>query len=159
MRLDLYSVLTTVHIVSLIVLVGNVTITSFWKVLADWSKDVSTIAFAQRAVVIADWLFTVPAIVFLVISGYWLVILIGADPINDFWLLASQLLFVASGLIWLAILVPIQARQLKRARFMAAHGRVPPRYHRDANLWIAWGIAATVPLIAALYLMVAKPVG
>jgi hypothetical protein len=36
-------------------------------------------------------------------------------------------------------------------------GVLPAHYRRDRRSWLIWGIIATVPLVAAIYVMVAKP--
>jgi uncharacterized membrane protein len=39
----------------------------------------------------------------------------------------------------------------------AAGGVVPASYRRDGSRWLLWGILATLPLVAAIWVMVAKP--
>jgi len=34
---------------------------------------------------------------------------------------------------------------------------VSEAYRRDSRRWLFWGIVATLPLVAAVYVMVAKP--
>ena len=152
-----YNVLKFVHVLGVVILVGNVTITAYWKVLADLTRDSRIVAHAQRGVTIADWIFTLLGIALIMIGGY------GAALVNDlplfgsFWLVAGQILFGVSGLIWLGILVPLQIRQARAAREFADGGAVPAEYRRDSKTWLVWGIIATVPLVAAVYVMVVKP--
>jgi uncharacterized membrane protein len=152
-----YNILKFLHILGVVILVGNVTITAYWKVLADLTKDARIIAHAQRGVAIADWIFTLLGIVLIMSGGY------GAALVNDlplfgsFWLVAGQILFGVSGLIWLGVLVPLQIRQGRAAREFADGGSAPAEYRRDSRIWLIWGIIATVPLVAAVYVMVVKP--
>ena len=69
----------------------------------------------------------------------------------------GELLFAVSGIVWLAVLVPIQIRQARMARSLAPNAELPSLYRRDSRRWLVWGIIATVPLVAAIYVMVAKP--
>jgi uncharacterized membrane protein len=154
----MYALFKTIHIVGIVILVGNVTITAYWKVLADRSGDVHLIAHAQHGVTIADWIFTLAGIVLVLAGGY------GAALISDLpllngpaWLAIGQMLFAVSGLIWIGILIPLQIRQARDARLAEVGGSLPERYRRDCRLWLIWGIIATVPLVAAIYVMVAKP--
>ena len=46
----LYSIFKFIHVLGVVVLLGNVTITAFWKVFADRTRNASLIAHAQYAV-------------------------------------------------------------------------------------------------------------
>lgn len=69
----------------------------------------------------------------------------------------GEILFAVSGIIWVAILIPLQIRQARSARAFLASGEIPKDYWQDARNWLVWGIVATVPLVAAVYVMIAKP--
>jgi uncharacterized membrane protein len=51
----------------------------------------------------------------------------------------------------------LQIRQARAAKGFAAGGDVPDSYRADSRRWLFWGLIATVPLVAATWLMVAKP--
>jgi len=71
-------------------------------------------------------------------------------------LLWSQALFVVAGLIWLCVLVPIQIRQASLAETFASN-EVGDEYRKLSRHWLTWGLVSTVPLLAATWLMIAKP--
>jgi uncharacterized membrane protein len=153
----MYAFFKTVHIIGVVVLVGNVTITAYWKVLADRTGDTKLIAHAQHGVTVADWIFTLAGIFLILVGGYGAVAVAGLSVTGPSWLVIGQLLFAISGLVWLIILVPIQIRQARAARTLAPNTALPSQYRRDSRSWLIWGIVATVPLVAAIYVMVAKP--
>ena len=153
----MYDVLKFIHVLGVTVLVGNVTITAFWKVLADMSRDPVVIAHAQRGVGVADWLFTLSGIALILIGGYGAAHIGGIPVLGPRWLVAGEVLFALSGTIWLAVLVPLQIRQGRTAREFASGGEIPESYRRDARAWLIWGIVATVPLVAAMLIMIVKP--
>jgi uncharacterized membrane protein len=153
----LYDVLKILHLIGVVVLIGNVTVTSFWKVFADRSGDPRIIAHAQYLVTVTDWFFTLSGIVLVVGGGFGAAYVAGMPWFAAGWLRNSELLFLLSGLIWLAVLVPTQIRQARQTRAFAQGGPIPDAYWRNSRLWLIWGVVATVPLIAALYVMVAKP--
>ena len=132
------------------------TITAFWKVLADRTGRTEIIAHAQHGVTVADWIFTLAGIALILFGGYGASLVQGLPLLELHWLVAGQLLFAVSGAIWLGILVPLQIRQAREAKRFLPSGDVPASYRRDARLWLVWGVAATVPLIAAIYVMVVK---
>ena len=152
-----YDVWKLVHLLGVILLVGNVTVTSIWKLYADRTRDPRIIGFAQRLVTVTDWFFTFWGILLLVAGGYGAAWVAGMDPLRDSWLVWSEALFVAAGVIWLTILVPIQVRQARMARVFATGGAIPEAYWREGRRWIVWGLVATIPLVGALWTMVAKP--
>ena len=149
----LYSFLKFIHVLGVVVLLGNGTITAFWKVFADRTKDASLIAHAQQAVSVSDWLFTLTGIAMIIGGGYGMVYVAGLDPLSS-WLVKAQVLFMISGLMWLGILVPLQVRQARAARQFKDGSSIPDAYWRDCRSWLVWGIAATVPLVAAVYVMI-----
>jgi uncharacterized membrane protein len=152
----MYEFLKALHIVGVVVLLGNVTVTSFWKVFADRARDPRLIAHAQFMVVITDFAFTLTGILLLCIGGFGAAWLAGMDVLRDRWLVESEALFVLSGGIWLFRLVPLQMAQLRRARAFREGEPVPEAYWRDSRRWLVWGLLATLPLVGALWIMVAK---
>ena len=153
----LYQTFKFVHLLGVVVLVGNVTVTAVWKVFADRSSDPRVIAFGQQLVTLTDWSLTLGGILLIAIGGFGSALVAGINPFGSSWLIWGQLLFVLSGLIWLFILIPAQVRQARQAREFADGGEVPESYKRDARLWIIWGIIATLPLLGAIWVMVLKP--
>jgi uncharacterized membrane protein len=151
-----YDIYKLVHLLGVILLVGNVTVTSIWKLYADRTRDPRIIAFAQRLVTITDWFFTFWGIVLLVVGGFGAAWDAGMDPLRDDWLVWSEIQFVLAGAIWLVVLVPIQIRQARLVRGFAAGGSIPEEYWTLGRRWITWGLVATIPLVGALWTMVAK---
>ena len=152
----MYAFLKTLHIIGVVILIGNVTITAYWKVLADRTSDPRLIAHAQHGVTVADWIFTLAGIVLILVGGYGAAWVAGLSLTSPLWLVIGQVLFAVSGLVWLCILVPIQIRQARAARLLVGGDTLPLQYRRDSRRWLIWGVVATVPLVAAIYVMVAK---
>jgi uncharacterized membrane protein len=151
-----YAVFKTLHVIGVALLIGNVTVTAFWKTVADRTGDPRLVAFAQRLVTYTDWFFTLGGIVLIIVGGYGAAYAIGLDLFRTSWMVEGQLLFLASGVIWLGLLVPAQMGQARQAREFSRGAPVPRSYWRLGRRWLAWGIAATVPPVAATYVMVAK---
>lgn len=154
--LDTYKV---IHLLGVILLIGNVTATSVWKVFADRTNNPQVVAFAQRLVTLTDWFLTLPGILLILIGGFGSASSAGMAPFRAPWLQISELLFVAAGVIWVAILIPLQMRQARAARIFEYGMSVPAGYRRDARLWLWWGILATFLLLVAVVVMVVKPHG
>ncbi|BBF92445.1 hypothetical protein BLTE_11300 [Blastochloris tepida] len=153
----LFEALKTMHLFGVVLLVGNVTITAFWKVFADRTGHPAVIAFGQRLVTITDFVFTAGGIVLVYIGGVGAALVQGLHPFAPGWLLWGQILFLSSGAIWAAILVPAQIRMARAARAFADGGPIPDSYWRDNRRWLFWGVVACVPLFVAIAVMVFKP--
>ena len=152
----MYLTFKFLHILGVILLIGNVTASAVWKVFANRTGELRTIAFAQRLVTYTDWSLTLSGILLVMVGGYGMVYSAGLDPWSG-WMMWGQVLFVASGLVWALVLLPLQMKQARMARSFDADGGIGTAYWVMSRRWILWGIVATVPLVAATWLMVVKP--
>lgn len=153
--MDTYSLLKSLHIVGVILFVGNIIVTAWWKTMANRTRNPAIVAFAQRQVAATDWAFTLGGIVLLAIGGYGNAILSGVSFLTP-WVLIGNILFIASGLIWIAVLVPLQAKLGRMAREFAAAASIPDAYWRLERSWLAFGILATVLPLVVVPVMVFK---
>lgn len=151
-----YALFKFLHLLGTVLLVGNVTATAVWKVFADRTRQASTVAFPQRLVTYTDWSLTGGGIVLMIVGGYGMVVVSGMSLTAMPWLLWGQVLFVVSGAIWLFKLVPIQSKQFRMTASLAEGDTILEAYWRLRRHWIVWGIVATVPMVAALHMMVMK---
>ena len=145
------------HYLGIILLAGNITVTAVWKVFADRNGNWRIVQFGQRLVTGTDFGLTIPGIILTMIGGYGSLYVMGYSLLEPTWLLWSQIMFVAAGVIWLFILVPIQIRQARLANSWTGQEGVTEEYRRLSRRWITWGLISTVPLCIVLWLMVAKP--
>ena len=142
-----------VHLFGVILFLGNIVVTGVWKVLADRTGEPRVIAYAQRLVTLTDWIFTA--------GGVALILGMAAvghlDLRGPTWLVWGQAMFVASGVIWIIILIPTQIPQARQARAFARGGAIPESYWQHGRRWLIWGTIATVIPLANIYFMVFKP--
>ncbi len=145
-----------VHVTGVVLFLGNIVVTAVWKLLADRTREPGVVAFAQRLVTITDVAFTATGAVLIAISGPIL-----ADDLGGVggpgWLTLGFLLFIASGVIWAGVLIPIQIAQSRLARRFRTEAEIPDRYWRLSRLWAIFGAVATLLPLANLYLMIVKP--
>lgn len=153
-----YYLFKFLHVAGVILLVGNITVTAVWKVFADRTRDPSIVAFGQRMVTGTDLGLTLPGIALTMIGGYGALVEAGYGFPGPAWLIWGQVCFVVAGLIWLGVLVPIQFRQARMADSFKDLDVIPEDYRKLARDWLIWGLIATVPMVAALYFMIAKPI-
>ena len=153
-----YELLKTIHILGAILLLGNITVSAWWKVMANRTGDARIIAFAQCQVMRTDILFTLPGAVMIVVTGDFIGYVLYLNSWSIQWLSWGRILFIASGLIWLFVLIPIQVKQIRLSRAFAAGSEIPPAYWRLNRYWYAFGAIAGLLPTANLYWMVFKPI-
>ncbi len=151
-----YLWLTWLHILSATVLFGTGLGIAFFKWITDRQGDVRAIRIVSERVVLADWLFTTPAVLIQPLSGLGLAHLAGY-PLLSGWIAASLLLYGLAGLCWLPVLW-LQIRMRDIARHADDNGiALPSDYWRYASRWFWLGIPAFCALLAVYWLMVFKP--
>ncbi len=150
-----YTLLKTLHILSMVLLFGTGLGSAFYKWMADRSGNVAHIAVTSRHVVLADWLFTTPTVIFQPISGLWMVHLLGLSPATP-WVAASLFLYFLAGACWLPV-VWLQIRMQKiAARAFAKGAPLPETYWRMARCWFWLGVPAFISMVLIVALMVFK---
>lgn len=150
-----YTILKTMHILSMVLLFGTGLGSAFYKKMADNSGNVAHIAVTNRHVVLADWIFTTPTVIFQPISGFWMVYLLDI-PLTTPWIAASLFLFLFAGACWLPV-VWLQIRMQKIAEEAVANeSALPARYWQMARWWFRLGVPAFTSMVLVVTLMVFK---
>ena len=147
----------SLHILGVVLFLGNIIVTAVWKVLADRTKSPPVVAYAQRLVTRTDIAFTATGVILILVSGHVLAEDLGGVFGGPMWLTIGWSLFVASGVIWVTALIPIEVMQARLARQFATELVIPERYWRLSTLWSVFGALATILPLANLYFMVFKP--
>jgi uncharacterized membrane protein len=151
-----YFWIKTVHIVSAAVLFGTGLGTAFHMWLAHRSGDLRAIATTARNVVLADYLFTLPAVAVQPASGAALIWFSGADPFAP-WLILAYCLYFAAGLCWLPVIwLQIRVRDIARSALTSGQP-LSSDYVRYKKIWFALGWPAFAAVLVTFWLMVAKP--
>jgi uncharacterized membrane protein len=153
---DAYSWLKVLHILSSTVLFGTGLGTAFHMWMTHREGDLRSVATVSRNVVIADFLFTTPAVIAQPVSGVALTWLAGINPFSS-WLVAVYALYGVAAVCWLPV-VWLQIRVRDIADEAVAMGTpLPPAYRRCMKLWFGLGWPAFTAVIAIFWLMVNKP--
>jgi uncharacterized membrane protein len=145
-----------VHVFGAVLFLGNIITAAFWKVRADRTNHPEIIHNTAKTVMLADLVFTIPGLLLIVISGHVMMYRAGylISPLN--WLSLSLLLLALTGIIWLAVLLPLQRRMVRLSAQAVESGIVPSAYHRVSWYWMIFGTLATLLPVVILYLMIGK---
>ncbi|MEM8744145.1 MAG: DUF2269 domain-containing protein [Pseudomonadota bacterium] len=145
-----------VHVVSATILFGTGLGTAFYMFMANRRGDVAEIYSAARTVVVADYIFTAPAVLVQLITGVMLVQKFGYS-FSDLWIWLSLALYFFAGACWLPV-VWLQIRMRNMAKAALETGSPLPDHFRVLDRWwIGLGALAFPAILAVFYLMVFKP--
>lgn len=153
----MYLLLKLVHIVAVIVFLGNIAMGLFWHAHAARTRDPRLLAHAMDGIIRSDRLFTIPSVIGIVAAGVALAIYRHFPLLSTGWILWTLVLLSISGVIFTFRVAPLQ-RQLRELALAGQSGTFDwARYRAMAIRWELWGVAALLTPVAGLVLMVLKP--
>lgn len=154
----MYLMIKLIHLISVIVFLGNITTGLFWHAHAARTRDPMILAHTMEGIIRSDRLFTVPGVIGIVISGIAAAIY-GQFPIlGTGWILWTIILFTISGIIFAFVVSPLQRQMFALAKAGTPTGKFEyARYRALALRWEIWGAGALLTPFAGLLLMVLKP--
>lgn len=152
-----YLLLKWLHILSATVLFGTGLGIAFFQYMSWRSADVAVIARVTRLTVMADFVFTTPAVLAQLLTGFALLHQLSL-PWTTPWVLTALVLYALVGACWLPV-VAIQVRLARLAASAHAQGQpLPAEFDRLMRIWCALGWPAFLGVLAIFWLMVRKAV-
>ena len=154
----MYLAMKTLHVLAVVLFLGNIITGLFWKAHGDRTADPRIIAHTLEGIIRSDRWFTIPGVVLIIGFGVAAAI-IGRLPIlGTGWIWQSIALFAVSGLAFMLQVAPLQRRLQKLASVGVGGGAWDQAaYRRLSRRWEFWGVVAILTPLAALVLMVYKP--
>ena len=153
----LYLVLKALHVVAVVLFLGNIITGVFWKAHADRTGDLRARAQALDGIIRSDRAFTMPGVFLIIGTGVWLAIEGGLPIIGTPWILWSLVLFAISGVCFGVAVGPLQKKLLANAQAGLSGQWNESEYRSLSARWQVWGWVATGAPLAAVFLMVIKP--
>lgn len=151
-----YIILKWIHIISATIVFGTGIGSAFYMFVANRQKDVGVIYFTIKNVVIADWIFTTPAIIIQLLSGLYLAHIVGYD-LRDRWLIWGLFLYVFIGLCWIPVVImQIKMRDMAKTA-LSSQTALPDMFWQMNKWWVILGSLAFPAVVIIFYLMVAQP--
>ena len=123
--------------------------------MANRSSNLPAIAVTARHVVLADWIFTAPAVLVQLITGILLMLRLGY-AFTSAWFFLVIGLFMFIGLCWVPVIV-IQYKLKALAEEAIDTGFLDPTFKKLMRWWTVLGIAAFAAILVIFWLMVFKP--
>lgn len=138
------------HILGATLIFGTGLGTAFFMLRAHLSQNTEAMKITTQSVVLADWIFTTPAIVIQLVTGLWLTSKLGISY-GSVWFVSVLALFILVGLCWLPVVfIQIRIREIIR------NGGTLDDYRVLMKIWIGLGIPAFASILILFYLMVSK---
>lgn len=153
--MDSYLILKFIHILSAVVIAGTGTGIAFFMFMASRSASIETIAITAKTVILADWIFTAPAVLIQFMTGIFLMLKLGYS-FTSIWFLTVLSLFIFIGICWIPVVV-IQYKLKSLATLSLENGRLDPRFNTLMYYWVSLGIPAFISILVIFWLMVFKP--
>jgi uncharacterized membrane protein len=151
-----YLVVKWLHVTGAAILFGTGLGIAFHLWIALRGGSLATLVAATRAAVLADFVFTLPAIVLQPLTGIALARSMGY-PLDSPWIVASFALYLLAGACW----VPVVFIQLRLRALAAGASRegtaLPEEFQRLARRWFLLGWPAFGAVAAIFWLMIARP--
>ncbi len=152
-----YLFLKALHIVSVVLFLGNIITGVFWKMHADRTRDLRARAQALDGIIRSDRIFTTPGVFLIIGTGVWLAYIGNLPLLRTFWIGWSLVLFGISGAAFMAAVAPLQKKMLANVSAGLGGNWDESTYERLSRSWTIWGAVATLAPLIALFLMVMKP--
>lgn len=155
--MNFYLFIKTIHIISATVLLGTGAGIAFFMWRTWQTGETGLIAGVSRIVVLADFVFTLPAVVVQFLSGVWLAKQLDLALLEG-WIGLTLVLYLLIGACWL----PVVWLQVQISRLASdAHQRgieLPSRCFTYYRIWFALGWPAFIGVLVIVWLMVHRQV-
>jgi uncharacterized membrane protein len=154
----MYLWMKLVHILAVVLFLGNIITGLFWHRHAARTRDPRLLAHTMDGIIASDRLFTMPGVLLIIATGIFAAVQAGLPLLRTGWIAWTLALFAISGLSFMLRVAPLQRQMAAHARAGAASGSFDfAAYQRIARQWELWGAIATVTPLGGLALMVLKP--
>ena len=152
-----YSILKLIHMLSVVIFLGNVITGLFWMHWAVKSGDFKIIHHTTRGIIKSDLYFTIPGAIVITISGLLIAMEANIQVLRIGWMLWAIILFSLSGIIYFLRVVPLQKKISKLTNDFKGNDNFDWEHFRKIyRAWDGWGIISVLTPLGAFVLMLLK---
>ena len=154
--MELYLIVKTLHIISSTILFGTGIGIAFFMYRSLFTDKLEEKLYAASNTVLADKLFSFPAVIVQPLTGFWLIAESGFSW-NEYWLLTTYVIYIIAAACWIPVVwIQIQLKEML-TESINNKNELPARYHKLFKIWLTLGWPAFMGLVFVFYLMVTKP--
>ena len=153
---DLIFSIKFVHVLAAAVMFGTWLCLAIFMVLAHRSRNTSVVAVTAQFVVRIELMVVAAAIVLQPISGFPLAWAIGLEPLGEFWIELSLVLYARSWCWLAAVAIEMRIRDLTREAALASQP-LSDAYRRLFRIWCVLAGPILVGMMTVFALMIWQP--
>jgi uncharacterized membrane protein len=154
----MYLALKVLHIIAVILFLGNVITGAFWKLYGDKTGDPRIMAHTLEGISKSDRLFTIPGVVMIFFFGFATALVGHISILRSQWIWQSLIMFAVAGFAYAQNVVPLQIK-MRQLALQGVNGSFDEaEYQRLSRKWNIWGSISILAPLIAVGLMVTKPV-
>lgn len=151
-----YLILKLVHILAVVIFLGNIITGLFWMRQADKTADLAIISFTMKSIMKSDRWFTIPGVIIITAGGISAAIHAGLPLLRTGWIFWSLVLFSLSGVAFMWKVAPLQ-KKIWMITQQTVEGKMDwSSYRNTLKQWEWWGLVALLTPLIALVMMVLK---
>ena len=152
-----YTYFKLLHLLAVILFLGNIITGLFWMHFAVKTKDLKIINHTMKVIILADRYFTIPGVIIITAGGF-LAAIYGHFPIlRTGWIFWSIVLFSISGIIFGFKVAPLQKKIYDITLNKQPSFNFDWAYFSKAYFeWDIWGLIAVLTPLAAFVMMTLK---
>lgn len=152
-----YTYLKLIHLLAVIIFLGNIIVGLFWMRTAVKTRDPRIINFTIKGIIRADRYFTIPGVIVITTFGI-LAAVYGHFPLlRTGWILWSIILFTISGLAFGFKVAPLQKVISSLTIGYENVNDFDWQYFQKKYIeWEVWGLIALITPLAAFVMMILK---
>jgi len=152
-----YSYLKLIHLVAVMVFLGNIITGLFWMRFAVKTKDLVIVRHTIIAIMKLDRYITVPGVIIITVGGF-LSAIYGHFPIlRTGWIFWSIIMFSISGLVFAIKVVPLQKKMHRISLDREGSENFDwKNFNKIYLAWDIWGLIALITPLLAFVMMILK---
>ena len=154
--MNIYALLKLIHIIAVIIFLGNIITGLFWMRIANKTNNLSIISFTMKGIITSDKWFTIPGVIVITLGGFSAAIEGGLPLLRTGWIFWSIVLFSLSGIIFTTKLAPLQKKIFQLTENTETVKSNHDLYQASLKQWEMWGLMALLTPLTALVMMVLK---
>ena len=152
-----YSYYKLIHLIAVMIFLGNIITGLFWMRFAVKTKNLKIMTYTMNTIIRLDRYFTIPGVIIITTFGI-LAAVFGRFPLlHTGWILWSIILFTISGLVFGFKVVPLQKKIYNLTRNKLASADFDwANFNKVYLAWDIWGLIALILPLAAFVMMTLK---
>jgi uncharacterized membrane protein len=153
----LYLWIKALHVLGVVLFLGNIITGVFWKRHADRDGGLPVRARVLAGLIRSDRLFTLPAVGIIIATGLLNAWLAHMPILRTPWIAWGIALFLLAGMVFSMRVGPLQKKLLACVEAGIAGHWDAAAYEKLSRAWLFWGWVATGAPLIVVFLMVLKP--